>query len=1195
MIRLWYSNYLEALVGAMLDNVQALRDAGVTDPFDVTRVIVPNRNIATYLKFEIARRTGILANFQFDYLQRFFRRAIVAPDTQILGREDLHTLLLDVLMDEQFLGAPELDQVRGYLDAAQFPDARDRRVWQLAAELSTVFEEYTLSRPRLLSLWPKQTVLTEQPYAQTERWERAIWLELFRPGGRVEAAAERVNKRLVLLPDLFDDDKTLGQLPPQVHVFGLSYVARSFYKLFGKLAERTAVLVYTMNPCMEYWEDVPSGWRIGHARQWVRRGKEQALLSFAHEDEVIADDSPPALRAWGRPGRDNIFMLNMLTECDFASVFTDPLSQYDPLSHSATGKKDHDRSDTLLHRLQHDILVRQPVRVDPERTYDDDSLTVLACPNVQREVEVVANEILDLKRRYAEAGATLEFHEIAVIVNDAERDAYQARIRSVFRSTFDIPHNIIDITASAHRRFVEAVELLVLLPFGRFTRRELLRLLTHDNVVAACEGVNPQAWERWCHELNILHGADHADHDGTYIEGALYHWDQGLKRLVLGTFMTGAMSGEERVADVGGEHYLPFELSPQEVHSAAQFVQVARGLIADARALRKGRRPLGQWMKRIAELISTYLATVDEDDEFDRTRILRFLAELADRNLASAPVPFRIAQEFIRRNLASLEISRGQYLSEGVVVSSFLPMRPIPFKVVFVTGLGERFFPRSDVRSPLDLRWAPELAQSRGDVISARAQDEYMFLETLISTRDRFYMSFVARDGHTGEELEPSSVVRLLWFMLEQNYVAPDNLHKRWIHHPLRRWHARYFGEDAELVNVQQDAQREALTLQTRRDLEQFAAQHDLAFPDRSTLARGLTPEARDTMLTRLGLVDPPHPGDASRDDLRIDVAQVRRFLESPTQGTAAFHLGMRDDQFEDAYGVEDEVFESDHGQRATLLRQAFVSLLVETGGDFILPMLEARFDELFALEQLAGRVPSGPFGVADRAKYSKVLEMWLTNYRSLQLDGPPEVVEFGSGRGNLTATRRVEPLALDGGDWQATLSGRTTMLWPGRHVSMVLTASDHWQSEGPRERPFLAGFLDLAMLSAAETHAGQPWNVVNNVARLLDPKHHVRTFKPFTPEAARDWLTRIIDTMVAPGQTYFLPIEAVFAHAFGKGERTIDRWIEEMRSPWSHGAFRYGPLHAPEERFPAPPNPEAVIEHRFGAYLRRREEPEGE
>ena len=39
-----------------------------------------------------------------------------------------------------------------------------------------------------------------------------------------------------------------------------------------------------------------------------------------------------------------------------------------------------------------------------------------------------------------------------VIVNDAQRDAYQARIRSVFQATHRIPHNIIDITASAHRR-----------------------------------------------------------------------------------------------------------------------------------------------------------------------------------------------------------------------------------------------------------------------------------------------------------------------------------------------------------------------------------------------------------------------------------------------------------------------------------------------------------------------------------------------------------------------------------------------------------------------------------------------------------------------------------------------------------------------------------------------------------------------
>src|SRR5690606_243068 len=118
-------------------------------------------------------------------------------------------------------------------------DARDRRRWQLASELAHVFEENALSRPRMLDLWAHRPVITEEPLAATERWQRRLWLALFAPDGRVAELSKRLGRRLVLLPDaLARLPRDSDVLPAQVHIFGLSYVARSFYKLFAELAER---------------------------------------------------------------------------------------------------------------------------------------------------------------------------------------------------------------------------------------------------------------------------------------------------------------------------------------------------------------------------------------------------------------------------------------------------------------------------------------------------------------------------------------------------------------------------------------------------------------------------------------------------------------------------------------------------------------------------------------------------------------------------------------------------------------------------------------------------------------------------------------------------------------------------------------------------------------------------------------------
>ena len=981
----------------------------------------------------------------------------------------------------------------------------------------------------------------------------------------------------MLLPDALTHlPPSALHLPGQLHVFGLSYVARSFYKLFGELAEKTHVLVYTLNPCMEYWEDVPSGWNLGHAKRFEKRSAEQSTLFL--EAEQVGDDSPPALRAWGRPGRDNIHLLNMLTQCDFAGRFVDPVAQ----------------NDTVLHRLQRDILVREPVSKEPERTGDDDSITFVECPNIQREVESVAGEILELKRQYAERGERLEFHEIAVIVSHKEREAYQARIRSVFKATWDIPHNIIDITAAAHRRFVEAMELLFALPFGRFTRRELLRTLTHDNVIARCPGVDPQRWVRWITELNVLHGADRTDHEGTYITENLYNWDQGLKRLVLGMFMTGDIAGEERIAAMADGEYLPLELPPGEMEAAARLVTMARSLIADARWLAEAKMPLRRWMDAFSQLVHTYLEPVSDDDEFDRVRVTKFFSRFADRVLSEDDVSYRVAYEFVTAELAALEISRGQYLSEGVVVSSFLPMRPIPFKVVFVTGLGERNFPRSDVRSPLDLRWSPELRLQKGDVVSARAQDEYMFLETLISTRERFYLSYVARDSQTGEALEPSSVLRLLWFMLEQNYMTPENLEKRRIVHPLRRW-------DETGPNFQLEAHREADARDVRLSLEAFCAGHGAPYPNLALLQRDLDSASHEALRRRLGLVDVPEDEGPQAGEVTVSISQIRKFLESPVQGAAQFFLGMRDEQFEDPFGVEDEVFETAGQHKLQLMRAAFLEALVQHDGAPDDAALEAQYAALARRAVLRGTVPAGPFGDADRKKHVEVLRQWLKNWRMLDMTAAPLVVNFGRTTERAATVRREPPLRIDVpvdelGDTRIVkveIVGKTEVLSLEDATSVVLSAGAQMQRDGGAERPFLRGFLDEVVLAASGLAPNTPWRVAINVNRGLSRKYNIRAFEPFDPEQARRYLATVIGDMLARVPAYFLPVEAVLANKYSNKPRSLERWVDQYRDEYSWCSFKSGPVHDPQNRFDLPAHAETYIERRFGAYFDRRLDPE--
>ena len=72
----------------------------------------------------------------------------------------------------------------------------------------------------------------------------------------------------------------------------------------------------------------------------------------------------------------------------------------------------------------------------------------------------------------------------------------------------------------------------------------MIRLLTHPALNSQREsGIDVEKWRRWSETLGIFFGADDDDLKDTYIPRGLYHWDQAIKRLALGTMMTGQRGG----------------------------------------------------------------------------------------------------------------------------------------------------------------------------------------------------------------------------------------------------------------------------------------------------------------------------------------------------------------------------------------------------------------------------------------------------------------------------------------------------------------------------------------------------------------------------------------------------------------------------------------------------------------------------
>jgi exodeoxyribonuclease V gamma subunit len=156
MIRVWYSNQLERLAEILSGHLDAARRDPAADLFERPPIVVPNPQIASYLKYEVARRAGIAAGLSFRVTEEFLGTLLPPsrPAKRLLDRASLRALFLEVLGEGADADRPLPGPVRAYLDAAGVDlEARDLRRFQLATRLARLAWQYGDTRPELLRAW----------------------------------------------------------------------------------------------------------------------------------------------------------------------------------------------------------------------------------------------------------------------------------------------------------------------------------------------------------------------------------------------------------------------------------------------------------------------------------------------------------------------------------------------------------------------------------------------------------------------------------------------------------------------------------------------------------------------------------------------------------------------------------------------------------------------------------------------------------------------------------------------------------------------------------------------------------------------------------------------------------------------------------------------------------------------------------
>ncbi|MFA5183024.1 MAG: exodeoxyribonuclease V subunit gamma [Syntrophales bacterium] len=916
-LKLYTSNRMEALSASL---AELLRDEPLGDPLEAEIVIVQSRGMERWLSLELARRRGICANIRFPFPIHFvydvFRHTLgnlpeASPyDPAVLTWKIMH--LLPRSMDGE-----AFQSLRYYLGSG----GMNLRSYQLSARIAGVFNQYLLFRPEMIRKWER---------GEEDHWQALLWRDLAQSMESPHLAAlqedffQALRERTPAWPDM----------PRRISVFGVSALPPFHLKILAALAPAMEVNLFLMNPSREYWHDIVSD------REMTRIAEKTKTYGLSEAEDLHLEQGHSLLASLGMLGRDFFQLLNDYPLIENA-LFEDP------------------GEENLLRTIQSDILnLRERGRGGKKLLpADDTSLLIHSCHSPMREIEVLQDRLLS----FFAADPGLKPGDILVMTPDI--GLYAPFIQAVFSLPADdprwLPFSIADRSIPQESPLIEAFFRLLALHGSRFPASEVFDILATPAVRErfSLSEADLQEIHHWLQETGIRWGTDAASRGGMGLPPLPWNtWRAGLERLLLGYALTAPREGRLF------QGILPYnQIEGSVTDILGRFLNFTDILFRSVAALGE-QRTLHDWAEYLIGFSDTFFTATEERlrDLQALRRSLHKLSDLQDASGFPERIPLETARAWLKGNIAGQAFGTG-FLTGGVTFCAMLPMRSIPFRIVCLLGMGDDSYPRRSFTPGFDLT----AKQPRPGDRSLRNDDRYLFLEAILSARNKLHISFVGQDVRDNSSRPPSVLVSELLDSIEEGFECSEGEIRAGlvIKHPLQAFSPAYFGNNPQLFSYS---------------------------PENGAAARRALQKREDP----LALISAGLP-EAGKEWKTVSLSALCRFYANPARYLLQKRLGIRleDDQ---AVLEDKERFSLDNLEQYQVRRE-----LIDQG-------LSGR--EIPNLQETilaAGRLPHGNPGVCSYEDQHRLATYFLARL------------------GPLASGPRLDNLVIDGSIGPYRLTGR--------------------------------------------------------------------------------------------------------------------------------------------------------------------------
>jgi len=682
-------------------------------------IVIPNLNIERWLKINLPRLapSKISMNLRYVFLEKILEELILKNPSSpvhkktIFTHSEMESKIFQYLTEKKDL--LELQFLKDFLSSSS-------RRYYLSSQLATYFKDYELNRSSWIYEWGKAKNIEFPNFSQSKFkkqkpedsyliFQRKIYSDLF-----LEPSRTKITFGQGLIESMAE---TLKTEELSLHLFCLANLSNTYIHFLHHL---TLAGTVTIN----FYQ-----FHTGESNQKKLKDKTSPFRwSYPQVSLASTLSNFPEIQKNATTNINNLITL--------------PLGLLELRKYLLGEKRDQ--------KLKY---------LKSNSGTEDGSLRVWNAPSEYRELEAVANDILYKMNRAVKNAEDLSLLDFSILLTDIK--SYRSAIEWIFEGGIlieseesgnqkiirqKIPYSLVDLKASdaspLYRTFCDFWNLCREDGFSfsdlqKMIRNPLVNLFLRENELVSDE------MELLFSQLRVAYQEFHSNN-----KEDPFQISNGIDRAVLSSIFSQKTSESKNMFP---------SIQIEDESTIAKITVIWEKIIATRNKVITFLQDKSWNKESFATLRLTFenLFQLEEDDFENRKQFNLFWEQFSvwEDMILPEKEGLELIQVITEQAFAGISIKKGDYLTGGVTISLLQPMRPLPFKHVYILGLGEGKFPGNSDTSSLNLR----LKYPEEWDLDRRQIQESLFWESLFSGTSSITLSYVGKNTKEDKIFEPCS------------------------------------------------------------------------------------------------------------------------------------------------------------------------------------------------------------------------------------------------------------------------------------------------------------------------------------------------------------------------------------------------------------------------------------------------------